>query len=87
MTIKQSQLCVDRYEEIIINAYGEAHRTGYYAVNYHRAGAQTIAIYKGFCSSKGGCFYLETVGKPILTIAKGQPIPISQFLHAIGWEA
>ncbi len=61
MTIKQSQLCVDKYEEIIINANGEAHRTGYYAVNYHRAGAQTIA--------------------------KGQPIPISQFLHAIGWEA
>ena len=44
--MKQSQVCINRGGAIIINANGDAHNTGYVALDCHRVGAKTVTIYK-----------------------------------------
>lgn len=83
--MKQSQVCINRGEGIIINANGIAHHTGYVAIDHHRAGAKTVTIYKGKYYFKNGCHITETTGARVLQYPSGQPFPLDDFLRLTGW--
>lgn len=84
--MKQSQVCINRGGAIlIINANGSARHTGYVALDYHRVGAKTVAIYKGKSCFMGECHMILTKGEPILQYPSGHPFPLDDFLRLTGW--
>lgn len=77
--MKQSQVCINRGEAIIINANGIAQHTGYVAIGFNRVGAKTVTVYKGKYCFVNGRHKTLAFGEPILQYPSGKPFPLDDF--------